>query len=496
MKIQNIVDGMYETFIANGFNAALNFFVEQVNTVGKISLCRCIMVMPTSHSFGIIFEQTYDKHFHLFASNRPHLFSADLEAFMYSLKYPASMRIPQEFLPYFTADVKQENVFAIRLALYANPNSVISLTLVTSSAKCLEPATMQCFQEIVAAFGVCLSTVMDMEAAFTGKVEKKNAINFVEMNFSLHPIIRQIRQVAQTDISVIIYGESGVGKEFVARALHETSLYANGPFVEVNCGALPENLADSMLFGHEKGAFTGAIGGLPGYFEQAQGGTLFLDEVGELSPSVQSKFLKVLENKKIQRLGSQKSISINTRIVAATNRNLEQMVKSGLFREDLFFRLNRFILHIPPLRERKQDIFNLLSYFMKKKTQEYRLAEPPRLDPLSVDKMYQYNWPGNLREFENMLDRAFIRNIGSVHSVLHLDFPAEFDFNQECLQIQESEVLTNVYAEKTLDEVIAHHVATTLRKCHGKIYGEDGAAKKLAIHPNTLRNYIKKYKLK
>ncbi len=496
LPVNRVVDGMYEVFMANGFESALDFFVQQVNKVGKILLCRCIMLIPTSHSFSILYEQSYDKHFHIFASNRPYLFSAELEEFMYSLQYPASMCIPLDFLPYFTEKSTKEEVFAIRLALYANPGSVISLTLITSSVKCLIPENMHVFQDIVGAFGSRLSTVMDMEAAFTGKLEKKNAMDFVETNFSLHPIIRQIRQIAHTDISVIIYGESGVGKEFIARALHETSLYAKGPFVEVNCGALPENLADSLLFGHEKGAFTGAINTMPGYFEQSQGGTLFLDEVGELSTLVQTKLLKVLENKKIQRLGSQKTIQLNMRVVAATNKNLQQMVKNGQFREDLLFRLNRFILHIPPLRERKQDIYNLLSYFMKKKTQEYRLAEAPHIAPSSIDKIYQYNWPGNLREFENMLDRAFIRNIGSPNALLQLDFPEDAVFMQENKLAQENSAAHLPYREKTLDEVIAEHVAATLHRCRGKIYGEDGAAKKLGIHPNTLCNYKKKYGLK
>lgn len=212
-----------------------------------------------------------------------------------------------------------------------------------------------------------------------------------------------LQKVAVTDTTALIYGESGTGKELAARMIHTSSNRAEKPFIAVNCAALTETLLESELFGHEKGSFTGAIARKPGRFELADGGTVFLDEIGEMSPALQAKLLRVLEEKRITRVGGVDEITVDVRLVAATNRNLKEMVKAGSFREDLYFRINVFPITMPPLRERASDIPDLAEYFLKKKGFAH-----PDLDSEVVEILMQYSWPGNIRELKNILDRALI----------------------------------------------------------------------------------------
>jgi two-component system NtrC family response regulator len=212
-----------------------------------------------------------------------------------------------------------------------------------------------------------------------------------------------IKKVAVTDTTVLIYGESGTGKELAARMIHRLSSRADKPFIAVNCAALTETLLESELFGHEKGAFTGAVARKPGRFELADGGTIFLDEIGEMSPALQAKVLRVLEEKRVTRVGGVDEITVDVRLLAATNRNLKNMVKEGSFREDLYFRIDVFPVTMPPLRERARDIPLLAEYFLKKKAFAY-----PVLSDEVVDILMSYPWPGNIRELKNILDRAVI----------------------------------------------------------------------------------------
>jgi Nif-specific regulatory protein len=223
----------------------------------------------------------------------------------------------------------------------------------------------------------------------------------------MRQVYDQIVQVADSAATVLIRGESGTGKELVARALHYGSARRNGPFIGVNCAALPETLIESELFGHEKGAFTGAQQQRKGRFELANGGTLFLDEIGDISPAVQIRLLRVLQERVVDRVGGDVPITVNVRIIAATNRNLEAAIKEGRFREDLYYRLNVFPIYLPPLRERKSDILLLAEYFLKKHCEVYGKSIK-RISTTAINMMMAYHWPGNVRELENCIERAVL----------------------------------------------------------------------------------------
>jgi two-component system response regulator HydG len=242
-------------------------------------------------------------------------------------------------------------------------------------------------------------------------------------NPRMKDIYQQVEMVAATDeVTVLIRGETGTGKEHVARLVHQYSPRASGPFIELHCAALPETLLESELFGYEAGAFTDARKSKPGLFEQAQGGTLFLDEIGELPISMQTKLLKVLEDRKLRRLGGLKTIDLNLRLVAATNRDLPQEVKDGIFRADLFYRLNVFTLELPPLRERPDDVVVLGRFFAER----FAGSLGRRLNPLTgslLKRLQNYPWPGNIRELKNAMERLVIRAAGP--QLKEVDLPPE-----------------------------------------------------------------------
>jgi two-component system response regulator FlrC len=217
-------------------------------------------------------------------------------------------------------------------------------------------------------------------------------------------------KVAKTDVTVLLQGESGTGKEVIAQYIHQNSTHYQGPFVAVNCAAIPENMLEAMLFGYEKGAYTGAVQAMPGKFEQAQGGTLLLDEIAEMDLALQAKLLRVLQEKEVERLGSHKKIKLNVRILAATNQKLKEQMEQGLFREDLYYRLSVFPISIPPLRSRAGDILPLAQELMLRHSQEGKKL--PEFDRQAIEKMLAYSWPGNVRELDNVVQRALILRTG------------------------------------------------------------------------------------
>jgi len=231
-------------------------------------------------------------------------------------------------------------------------------------------------------------------------------------------VLDQVRKVAPTNATVMVYGESGTGKELVARALHALSSRPAGPFISVSAGALPETLLESELFGYEKGAFTGATNAKPGRFEMANGGTLFLDEIGDITPAVQVKLLRVLQERQFERLGGTRSVDVDVRVVAATNRDLQQAIADGVFREDLFYRLNVVPIFLPPLRQRVGDIPLLVAHFLEKLN-----AGNKQIDQEALEAMLAYQWPGNIRELENTIERIVILSHGD--SLGLSDLPAE-----------------------------------------------------------------------
>jgi transcriptional regulator with GAF, ATPase, and Fis domain len=304
-------------------------------------------------------------------------------------------------------------------------------------------------------------------------------------DFGLKAVMRMVQQVAPLDSPVLLLGETGTGKELIANAIHSSSPRKEGPFIKVNCGAIPETLLDSELFGHEKGAFTGAIGQKRGRFERADKGTIFLDEIGELPPQAQVRLLHVLQRKVIERVGGTRSIPVDIRIISATHRNLQEMVGSGQFREDLWYRLNVFPIMIPPLRQRKGDIPALVHHFIYGKSIELKLKEKPKLALNAIDRLTAYDWPGNVRELENTIERALIQHRAG----------APLSFEALLLRAAPGKVIHGQSRDEplvSLDEMNAQYIRRALDKAGGKIYGPGGAAQILNINPSTLRKRMNK----
>ncbi len=289
-------------------------------------------------------------------------------------------------------------------------------------------------------------------------------------------MLKKIAQVAGTDASVLISGESGTGKELVARAIHQQSRRNHKSLVKVNCGAISAGLVESELFGHEKGAFTGAVTRRQGRFELADGGTLFLDEVGELPLETQVKLLRVLQEQEFERVGSSKTICIDVRIIAASNRNLAQMVADGTFREDLFYRLSVFPIETPALQQRMSDLPLLAQYLLIQCAQ--KMGKDIRaITPQGLEKLQSYPWPGNIRELKNVIERAVIIEDGCYLQL------SEF---QPCEQVASSGRLI------TLEALERQHIQQILKITHGVVSGPNGAAVILGLHPNTLRSRMLK----
>jgi len=243
--------------------------------------------------------------------------------------------------------------------------------------------------------------------------------NIIGNSKTMHTVFDLIAQVSRSDATVLIRGESGTGKELVAHAIHYNSARSNKPFIKVNCAALPETVIESELFGHERGAFTGAVASRKGRFELANGGTIFLDEIGDLTPTIQVKLLRVLQEKEFERVGGNETIRVNVRIITATNRNLEDLMEKGVFREDLYYRLNVFPVHIPPLRERKSDIMLLTDFFIEKYSEQNHV-NIKRISTPAIDLLMAYHWPGNVRELENCIERAVLLSTDEVIHSHHL----------------------------------------------------------------------------
>ena len=303
-------------------------------------------------------------------------------------------------------------------------------------------------------------------------------------SFGLKDVMQKAQIASKVDSPVLLLGETGVGKDIIANAIHFSSDRKDGPFIKVNCGAIPETLIDSELFGHEKGAFTGAINQKRGCFERANKGTLFLDEIGELPLEAQVRFLRVLQDKLIERVGGSAAIELDIRIIAATNRDLKEMLSNKEFRKDLWFRLNVFPVHIPPLRERKLDIPALLQFFIEKKSEELKLNMIPEVLPGAVESLIDYDWPGNVRELQNIVERELILNPkGPLH------------FNS--IDTRKSDTLVNqsapeAFVSNKLDDIIAYHIQKVLALTEGKIHGTGGAADLLGVNASTLRNRMNK----
>ena len=306
-------------------------------------------------------------------------------------------------------------------------------------------------------------------------------------NGSLRNVMEAVSHVAPLTTPVLLLGETGVGKEIIANRIHYSSPRKDGPFVKINCGAIPEGLIDSELFGHEKGAFTGAFSRRFGHFERAHQGTIFLDEVGDLPASAQVRLLRVLQEKEFERVGGSSPINVDVRIIAATNRNMEAQLRAGSFRKDLWFRLNVFPIAIPPLRERKQDLPALVHYFIRSKSRERNLRVIPELAPGSMEKLISYDWPGNVRELQNIVERSLIRM-----RFTDLSRPLDFEEFHPHSELQAGRPATDPgRTVLTLDEATRRHIQEVLGIAGGRVKGKGGAAELLGVNPSTLRHRMR-----
>lgn len=332
------------------------------------------------------------------------------------------------------------------------------------------------------------SMVRENLALRTRLTQASGGTEIIGASGGLAQVMKEARLVGATDVPVLICGETGSGKEVVAHAVHRFSPRAKAPFVAVNCGAIPASLIDSELFGHAKGAFTGAVGDHKGYFEQAQGGTLFLDEIGELPLEVQARLLRVLQDGQVRRVGGGAPVPLDFRLIAATHRDMRRMVAEGTFREDLFYRLRVVQLQVPPLRERQQDILLLAIHFAHASTRRFGIATPP-LAAGERERLLAHTWPGNVRELRNVVEEAIVLNPQGPlrfrldgHAGVSLDYlPEEALVNDGPPPSQTNR------AWPTLDEVQATYLRELLDACHGRVAGPFGAAAKAGIKANTLR---------
>jgi len=301
----------------------------------------------------------------------------------------------------------------------------------------------------------------------------------------MNTVFNYIRKVSPSDTSVLVLGESGTGKEKIAQSIHALSPRKDKPLVIINCGAIPENLAESLLFGHEKGAFTGALDRRIGKFELADGGTIFLDEIGEMSLELQVKLLRVLQEREIERVGGTSPMKIDVRIIAATNKNLEEEVAAGRFRMDLYYRLHVFPIMVPPLKKRKEDIPDLANHFIAVYSEKIG-RKAPILSDFALQQIMNYNWPGNIRELEHVMQRTILLTEGNTIKEIELSMSSKMH----------PEPAQESFSIKTILENERDYILYILKKCNGKISGAGGAAEILDIHPSTLNSKIKKLEIK
>jgi formate hydrogenlyase transcriptional activator len=392
--------------------------------------------------------------------------------------------------------------------LVARGISIGTFTVWSTTKNRYSTADSELLQEVANQVAMAIANMKSYEeiAALKARLEKENVYlqeeirtqhNFEEIVGNcpaLLDLLRRVDQVAPTDSSVLVYGETGTGKELIARAIHNRSARKKRPLVKVNCSAISAGLVESELFGHVKGAFTGAFEKRIGRFELADGGTLFLDEVGELPLETQVKLLRVLQEREFEPVGSNRTVRVDVRIIAATNRNLQESISAGTFRSDLYYRLNVFPLAVPPLRDRASDIPQLAMFFLAR----YSRNLGKKMDGISAaatERLKSYSWPGNVRELQNVIERALILSGGPIleleTDLINVSAPAAFREVAEAVQpIEPSSVL------KTLEEVERTHISAVLQETRGVIEGAKGAAKTLGMHPNTLRHRMEKLGIK
>ena len=323
-----------------------------------------------------------------------------------------------------------------------------------------------------------------------GRAEMAETI--VGANHRLRPVMERVTLVSRSDVPVLLLGETGSGKEVIARAIHTCSPRATGPFMRVNCGAMPAELIDSELFGHEKGSFTGAVGTRKGWFERADAGTLFLDEIGELPFAAQVRLLRVLQEGVFERVGGERSLTVDVRVIAATHQDLAAMVQQGTFREDLWYRIAVFPIVLPPLRDHPTDIAELAEHFARRAAVRFGLPlQLPSVHDLAL--LTQYSWPGNIRELATVIDRAAILGVGQGLEVAKaLGVIPPIRPGLPALEPAPPEPAAGTTPQLSLDAALKRHIEAALTTTYGRVDGPHGAARLLGINPHTLRGKMRK----
>ncbi len=421
-------------------------------------------------------------------------------------------------------------------ALQSGKETLGHLCLMGTSPDCFTPEHEEKFNLLLTPFALTMSNLLQYKRTLEFQenlsaerdglekdLESLRGQHIVGERGGLKTTMETVRQLEGREVPALILGETGVGKELIADAIQSISPRKDRSFIKLNCGAIPDTLVDSELFGYEKGAFTGATTSRQGRFEQAHKGTLFLDEVGELPLQAQVRLLRVLQDGIIERIGGGKPISVDVRVIAATHRNLEEMVQEGTFREDLYYRLYVFPVYVPPLRERTLDIPELVHYFLRRACDELGLGTLPQLPHTAVERLLEYSWPGNVRELENLVKRGVTlhpRGPVPLHTLLPRDqglFPATEEGqshlektidariqaalagrlpglplvaeNAPSISRQEAGSATEI---KTYNEAVLEVIRVALAKSNGKIHGPGGAAELLKLNPSTLRSKMRK----
>lgn len=377
---------------------------------------------------------------------------------------------PNKMLLYFPS---HKTLLCSNYIAPTNANYFYTLTLFSDIANGFSAEDVQCINSMRSVIQLVCNDILE----FSNQVDSTkflfppaNPYDLLQMCKGLKDVCKKIQLVAQTDIPVLILGETGVGKELVANSIVTLSARRSQAFVKINCPSINESLLESELFGHEKGAFTSATFSHQGYFEQADKGTLFLDEVGDLCQSSQAKFLRVLENGEIRRIGGSKSIHVDVRMLFATSQDLKKMMEKSTFRRDLWYRISTFPIEIPPLRQRKEDIPVLAEYFYQKAIEKYSTFSIPSLDEETRLRFLQYDWPGNVRELSHVIEQGILNSIDRKHFII--DIPYITGKNAGSSNTKELNVET---------------IHAALQKCNGRIYGKNGAANLLNVNSNTLR---------
>ncbi|QJB56797.1 sigma 54-interacting transcriptional regulator [Pseudodesulfovibrio sp. zrk46] len=434
---------------------------------------------------------------------------------VYRLDEGVTGRIFQTGEPYFVPDIENEPLFlnktgsrnirrgmisfiGVPILLHGEPIGVLNVDRLFEDEVAFEEDVdfLKVVATLIAQFISLNEKILEREAALRSEntslkyqIAKTNKGPYiVGQSAAMVEVQRQMEKVSPTRATVLLLGESGVGKTLIARIIHELSERQGHPFIKVNCASIPENLLESELFGHEKGAFTGATSTRPGRFEEAHNGTIFLDEIGELPIALQSKLLRVLQEKELERLGSNKTRTIDVRILTATNRDLADLVERGKFRLDLYYRLNVFPIRVPALRERKEDITGLLNHFLQQMATDYNRAM--HFTPAAVEALIRYDWPGNVREMQNLIERLVIM---SDSERIGLDFlrsyltPGQTAAAQEVMQISEPTNKTMSLKEFERNEVVA-----ALERNGWLQYK---AAESLGLTPRQMGYRVKKYGL-